>query len=198
MIVQFLLVCDGSSDTALLPHIRSLLIKYGATEADGTSSYVGDTLAEKIRRGRDLYGDEDLLFIHRDAEHYQDSVAAGPQKRYDEIREGIHHSGYSGVYVPIVPVRMTEAWLLGDVAAIRRVAGKPKGQQPLGLPSVGRLEEIADAKELLRKALLMAGTPKGRRRSKQFNADFGNFRRQLLENLPAGVYLELGSVDISS
>ena len=146
MIVQFLLVCDGSSDTALLPHIRSLLIEHGATEADGTSSYVGNTLADKIRRGRDFYGDVDLLFIHRDAEHYQDTSAAGPQKRYDEISEGIHHSGYDGVYVPIVPVRMTEAWLLGDVSAIRRVAGKPNGQQDLTLPAVRRIEGVADAK----------------------------------------------------
>ena len=31
----------------------------------------------------------------------------------------------------IVPVRMTEAWLLLDESAIRRVAGRPHGDEPL-------------------------------------------------------------------
>jgi len=84
--------------------------------------------------------------------------------------------------VPIVPIRMTEAWLLLDEEAIRMVAGRPSGVEPLGLPTASRVEAVADPKARLRSALEMACGPSGRRLRK-FKRDFPAHRRQLLERL---------------
>jgi hypothetical protein len=56
----------------------------------------------------------DVLFIHRDAEREP------PEKRRREIDMAIAALGNSVSYwVPVIPVRMTEAWLLIDEKAIR-------------------------------------------------------------------------------
>lgn len=95
-----------------------------------------------------------LLVVHRDAE------AASPPSREDEIPGG------EGL-VRCVPVRMTEAWLLGDASAIRRAAGNPSGQEELRLPRMRRVEALPDPKATLRDALLRAaGEPTGRRRKR--------------------------------
>lgn len=48
--------------------------------------------------------------------------------------------------VPVIPGRMTEAWLRLDEAAIRRVAGNPNGRTKLGLPKLHEVESVADPK----------------------------------------------------
>lgn len=184
MTVRFLLICEGSSDAALIYHIQKMLIHCGASEADGTASHRGRSISEKIRLGLREYGAADLLLVHRDAD------SAGSDARYAEIEEGVDDSGYCGAWVAVVPVRMMEAWLLADEMAIRRVAGRPRGTAPLRLPPPGGLEGLADPKQRLREALLNAGEPRGPRRRKRFSAGFGGFRRQLAENLPLGGPLE--------
>ncbi|HUT94205.1 MAG TPA: hypothetical protein VMY37_32390 [Thermoguttaceae bacterium] len=67
--------------------------------------------------------------------------------------------------VPVVPVRMTEAWLLFDEKAIRRAAGNPNGTDPLQVP-VRQAEDIPDPKAVLHEALRTASGLSGRRRQK--------------------------------
>ena len=86
------------------------------------------------------------------------------------------------VHVPVVPVRMTEAWLLVDEPAIRRVAGNPNGRCALDLPQVSKVETIADPKKLLKQVLATASELSGRR-LKRFNDRFPENRRQLLQRL---------------
>jgi hypothetical protein len=84
--------------------------------------------------------------------------------------------------VPVIPVRMTEAWLLLDEAEIRWVAGNPKGRAHLSLPRPHEVESVADPKALLRECILQAAGVTGRRRlavAKRFD----QHRRQLLERL---------------
>ena len=190
MIVRFLLICEGASDQALVPHIQRLLIQHGATEADGISSHFGTSLIEKMKQGLDLSAAPDLLFVHRDADHHRDTRAAGARKRYEEIVTAVQSASHGGRYVGIVPVRMTEAWLLVNECAIRQVAGNPHGRQDLGLPSVSRIETIAKPKKLLEEVLFRAGSPKGQRNKKKFREKFGEHRRQLIESLPVGGPLE--------
>ena len=180
MTVRFLLICEGSSDAALISHIQRSLIHCGVSEADGTASYRGRSISEKIRLGLQQYGAADLLFIHRDADN------AGADARYTEIEKGVSGAGYRGDWVGIVPVRMMEAWLLVDEPAIRRVAGRPRATVPLDLPPPADLEGLADPKQRLREVLLSAGGPRGVRRRKRFIAGFAGFRRQLTESLPLG------------
>ena len=58
---------------------------------------------------------------------------------------------------------MQEAWLLIDEAALRRAAGNPNGTQPLAIPEVQTLEELADPKQLIRELLHQASELRGRR-----------------------------------
>ena len=210
MRIQFLLVCEGSSDDALVYHIEKLLIKCGATEADGVpfhgkphdthsrqeveqSRETLSELAKKVKYGLELFGAPgrlpDLLFVHRDADHYRDTKDAGPGKRYDEIHEAVPSASHSCQYVGVVPVRMTEAWLLVDKCEIRRVAGKPDNRCNLDLPALRGIERIGNPKQCLQELLLQAGSPSGRRRQ-NFKSKFGSHRRQLIENLPVGGPLE--------
>ena len=88
---------------------------------------------------------------------------------------------------------MTEAWLLLDEAAIRMVAGNPRGRQVLSLPKVNEVERLADPKSRLREALQAAADVRGRRRSR-LDRRFNNNRRQLLRRLdPTGPVTQLSS-----
>jgi hypothetical protein len=85
-------------------------------------------------------------------------------------------------HVPVIPIRMTEAWLLLDEAEIRRVAGAPNGKAALDLPRPRRVESIPDPKEVLRQTLARASGLSGRR-LELFNKRFSLHRRQLLEGI---------------
>jgi len=134
-------------------------------------------------------GDCDLLLVHRDADASQETGSAGPETRRAEIEEAVKDSGFTGTWVAIVPVRMTESWLLLDESAIRRVAGKANGNVPLGLPGQMQVESESDPKGCLARALLAASETSGRRRQK-FHRDIPQMKRLLLEELPVGGPLE--------
>ena len=102
----------------------------------------------------------DLLFIHRDAE------GDPPDHRRREIHEAIESLGAKMrvAHACIVPIRMTEAWLLFDEDAIRFAAGNPNGHVQLDLPPLSRLEHKPDPKRLLHELLIVASELSGRRR----------------------------------
>jgi hypothetical protein len=100
------------------------------------------------------------LFVHRDAERET------PANRIAEIRRALAGAAARGTQlpaVPVIPVRMLEAWLLFDEAAIRRAAGNPNGLVQLGLPSPRQVEQLPDPKENLKTALRTASELRGRR-----------------------------------
>ena len=168
--LRYTLVADGSSDRALLPILTWLLRQYcGAIPIQAEFadlrrlSPAPRKLSERIDRGVELYPC-DLLFVHRDAE------SASIEERKAEIRRALEESSVEGSVrvVCVVPVRMQEAWLLIDEAALRKAAGNPNGTQPLDMPDVRRLEELADPKRLIRDLLSQASGRQGRR-LKSFN-----------------------------
>ncbi len=92
-----------------------------------------------------------LMFVHRDAEN------VSLRQRLNEF------AGYErrGV-VPVVPVRMSETWLLIDGRAIARAAGR--SAKPVRVPRVRKLESVRDPKRVLDELLVKAaGQPTGRR-----------------------------------
>ncbi|PZG16433.1 hypothetical protein C1I95_17670 [Micromonospora craterilacus] len=127
------------------------------------------------------------MVVHRDADN------AGQHARRQEIESAMQSLGSVADLLPVIPVRMTEAWLLLDEAAIRHVAGNPRGRTRLNLPRLHEVESRADPKSILRSCLLTASEESGRRRdsvAKRFN----EHRRQLLERLdPNGPVLRLES-----
>ena len=153
---------DGSSDRALVPVLRWLVdlrssVVFEIAWADlRRLQRAPKGLADRVRAAVDLHPC-DLLVVHRDAE--RDDIA---QRRH-EIASAT--SGLKHAVVAVVPVRMTEAWLLFDEAAIRRAAGCPNGTMPLGLPPWKKVEALPDPQELLYAAMRDASALKGRRRA---------------------------------
>ncbi len=163
--MRYTLVADGSSDRALLPILTWLLRQsYGAIPIQAEFADLSrlphppKKLSERINRSVELYPCE-LLFVHRDAE------SASIEERDAEICEALEESSVEGLVrvVCVVPVRMQEAWLLIDEAALRKAAGNPNGTQPLDMPDVQKLEELADPKQLLCELLRQASGLQGRR-----------------------------------
>jgi hypothetical protein len=131
-------------------------------------------LPDRIIKTIDLYPC-DALFVHRDGEHQPYTV------RQSEIQEGIEAAKALApdspfpTAIPVIPVRMQEAWLLVDVEALRRAAGNPNGSVPLSLPPVSSLEDIPDPKGILTR-LLETATELGQRRLRKFNSGQARLR----------------------
>lgn len=183
MVTKFLLVCEGNSDAPLAFHIQRLFESSGFSRPDFDISPEGRLLVEKISNGLGMAPHYDVLFVHRDADR------AGSDARYREITEAIEQVEYRGQWVGIVPVRMTESWLLMDEDAIRSIAGNPNGRLQLDLPSPTEAERMADPKSALQLAIITGAEVRGRRR-RALAKRLPNMRDQLLGNLPVGGPLE--------
>ena len=148
MNICYTLLSDGSSDRALMPVLNWLLKSHCPSCAIDSQwsdlarlPHPPKTLAEKIRTTLDLYPC-DLLFIHRDAEKQ------GYDARREEILTALQNIT-SPPAICVIPVRMQEAWLLLDEAAIKKAAGNPSAADKLLLPKAGRVEQIPDPKQTL-------------------------------------------------
>ena len=163
--IQFTLFADGPTDRALLPVLGWLI----------RETHRPDTIAHEFLSKPELRSDLsftaqlqtaldfapcDILFIHRDAEK-QD-----PQLRYDQIGKAIALLSASHAKIPhvcVVPVRMTEAWLLADERAIRKAAANERGTAQIDLPKLSRIESLPDPKAKLHELLRAASGKNGRR-----------------------------------
>ena len=152
--LTYALVADGGTDRVLQPIIeRSIRCIDPAVEIlEPEFRKRRGPVAEYLSK---YHHGAMLLFVHRDAE------GTGPEARRVEFA----HVNDERV-VPLIPVRMTEAWLLGDADAIARAAGRPGAN--IQLPPSHSVENIANPKSLLESLLIeAAGRPTGRKR-KQF------------------------------
>lgn len=184
--IRFVLIREGSSDNGLIPHLENLCVEVGADEVMsaafdhqriGTGS--GSTVEAKLRAVLHHEPNANLIFIHRDADR-RDSTP-----RHNEVASAIDAVSPENECVCVVPVQETEAWILLDDAAIRRVAGRLSGKVPLSLPKPSQVEFTANPKERLQQALLLAADLTGRKRDR-FRAEFPSHRQLLLERLPTG------------
>ena len=92
----------------------------------------------------------DFLFVHRDAE------GIDPTIRQQEIETHWKSSQRTATLICVVPVRMTEAWLVANEKPIREAVGNPNGTEPLGLPAIKNIESLPDPKAILFEALKSA------------------------------------------
>lgn len=120
----------------------------------------GRGVADRLRAIVGLGDTPDILFVHRDAE------AQRLERRVNEVARAVAQVRADLPFVAVVPVRMTEAWLLLDEQSIRIVAGSPSSTVDLGLPPPSRTEHHPDPKALLREALDTASGLSGGRRSR--------------------------------
>ena len=170
---RFLLVADGSSDRDLLPVLRWSVREIApALHFYEPEFVVRDTRLDFEAELRRLHMDykPDLLFVHRDAERMP----------LQERRSQIPDIGCN--LVRVVPLRMTEAWLLIDQSAIRSAAGNPNGNIALSLPPIERLETLPDPKGILRELLVTASELPPRRRQR-FKAGLSRRIQQVAANI---------------
>lgn len=191
MIYRGVLLVDGSSDAPLARHLEVLCSRSGFKVRITTPDLrrlpdpPGLSVTARLEALKQIDGSYDIVFVHRDAEREHSDA------RIDEIEKAIRIVLPGRPYVPVVPVRMTEAWLLLDERAIRAVAGRPSGRSNLSLPS--RVEELPDPKRELQQALARASGASGRRLTR-VKSRFNEHRRQLLERLDVdGPVTELGA-----
>ena len=168
--LRYTLLSDGSSDQALIPILTWLLRELGVRSAIQPAwadlrrlRKPPNRLDERIRTSLELFPCE-LLFVHRDAEQEPLQTRKGEiRSAFSQARAGI---GAKPPAVCVVPVRMTEAWLLSSEAAIRAAAGNPLGRDEVHLPEPSQVEKIPNPKDLLYKTLRTASGLTGRRRQK--------------------------------
>ena len=164
--LRYTLLTDGASDRALLRILTWVLVEH---LPDWAIQPEWADLRLLPHPPRDLVGKInaavaqypcDLLFVHRDAETVR------REQRVKEIQEAKARCANPELLsICVVPVRMTEAWLLFDEQAIRYAAGNPSGTVPLAVPS-DSFESIPDPKAVLHELLLTASELTGRRKKR--------------------------------
>ena len=178
--LAYAVVADGGTDRLLVP-----IIQWAVHRLDPGV----EILEPEFRKRRGSVSDflaayrtgAMLIFVHRDSEAFT----------LDERLKEFHTVDRQDV-VPVVPVRMSESWLLFDGSAIAKAASTPKA--PVPVPSITEIEHIPDPKGRLDQLLLQAaGTPSGRR-GRIFQRSIVNRRVSVaeyiadyspLENVPA-------------
>ena len=119
-----------------------------------------DRIVEAARRALGFH----VLIVHADADH------PTPERALNErIMPGIlaaaRKDNTCRLLVPLVPVRMTEAWMLADPQALSQVIGTNLTAQDLGLPErPHQVESEPQPRQRLREATCRARAQYPRRR----------------------------------
>lgn len=169
------LVTDGSSDRLLAPLIELLFsahteLPYQVNCAEGLPPLSGGIKA-RIDSALELFPC-DFLFVHRDAEGVEAAV------RQQEIETDWLNSKKTATLICVIPVRMTEAWLIANAKPIRSAVGNPNGTEALGLPAIKDIESSPGPKEILF-AALKAASGLSASRKRRFNPH--QFRHRVSE-----------------
>ena len=164
--IECTFLSDGSFDAALIPILQWVMeeqLGIGSTRFAWADlqrlPHPPRLLVERMVAAVTLYPCQ-ILFVHRDAEN-QPAV-----KRYEEVQgamESVRQKGHKLPHVCVVPVRMSEAWLLLDEQSIRLAAGNPGGTMSLEMPAYDRIEAMADPKVVLHSLLRTASGLRHRR-----------------------------------
>jgi hypothetical protein len=116
------------------------------------------------------------LIIHSDGDDrgYEQTIAELFQPGKNHVLSASIHENVCIDLVPLIPVRMTEAWMLADPDAICTVLGKKAEARALGIPTKAKLVE----KELKPKAtleqIIQVAYPQQSRDWKRFKAKLYN------------------------
>ncbi len=115
-----------------------------------------------------------LLFVHADADArlparaMRERIVPGFQAVQDARNLG---ESVCGHLIPVVPVQMTEAWMLADGDTLCEIIGATHSAQDLNIPArSGLVEAIADPKDRLRQVLATADAGRTRRRHQRMVA----------------------------
>lgn len=149
--LTYSVVADGGTDRVLVP-----IIQWAIHRLDPQVEILEPEFAKRSGSVKDflsVYNPEVMLvFVHRDSEN----------RSIEERLVEFATTEESNV-VPVIPVRMSEAWLLVNGPAIARAAGA--SSSIVTVPKTSTIENISDPKRHLDNLILeAAGNPSGRRR----------------------------------
>jgi hypothetical protein len=165
------LYAEGPTDERFLSIIiqrtaEGLLLRLGQTVVDVLTPIIlrpkfTHTLTSRAESILDVaqqaYGYHALI-IHTDADHSTSEWAMN-----ERIRPGIdlvqlRQNGVCHHLVPIIPVRMTEAWMLTDIRALQTVIGTDLSATALGIPEHPSLvDKLLEPKQILNQAIQNSG-----------------------------------------
>lgn len=165
------LIADGTSDRALIPLLRLVMQTHLNLPFEDPQliQFEENDLKSKVHNALSNYT-LDILFIHRDAEN------ESWQNRQQEISGAIPPNA-TGNIVSVIPIKMTEAWLLTDEKAIRSAVGNVTSTASLNIPKISKLESCS-AKKVLFDALTFA-SEYGAQRRRKFRPE--QFRHRVAE-----------------
>lgn len=172
----YTLLADGSSDEVLCPIIDWLLVQHSADNWRAQFAFeslpaISDGLQRRAIAAANLFPC-DVLFAHRDAEGMS----------FAERRDQILEIEIGTRVVPVVPVRMTEAWLFSSEIAIRRAAEHPNGTHQIPILRSADWDRRADIKDCLHECLEIASGLTGRQLDR-FRAHRRNRARRRITEL---------------
>jgi hypothetical protein len=165
--IKYTLLTDGTSDKALI-NIINWLFNDLIPEMPIQSQFADLSRLPDPPRSIDLKMSKavehypcDILFVHRDAEKSDKETF---DLRCKEIQDNFNKTDIEDAkLVKVIPVRMTETWLLIDIEAIKLASGNRKENKNLKLPSIHQLENHSSAKSTLHSLIKQASGLKGRR-----------------------------------
>ena len=148
--LTYAVIADGKTDRVLVP-----IIQWAIHRLDPEVEILEPEFRRRSGSVAEFLGTYDsgamLVFVHRDAENL--TLDARMREFESVSRTDV---------VAVVPVRMSEAWILFDGPAIARAAGSRSAQ--VSVPKLSEIEAIAEPKDLLERLLFeAAGSPTGRR-----------------------------------
>lgn len=164
--IRYTLLADGASDKALMQIINwTINDQWPEAETKGQFADLWHIkprpagLRERAAKAVEYYPC-DILFVHRDAEQIRNNEAIFGERK-SEIAAAVKTLYHN--CIPVIPIKMTETWLLTNVAAIRKASGSRNQSLHIPLPPVNKLEVENNPKEKLYELLKSASGLKGRR-----------------------------------
>ena len=174
-------VTEGTTDTRFLENIIQRSFEDVAFECRGqmeilpvqhikkeTKSKFIDAIKQCAQQARKI--GVTILCIHVDADNRSDKIVF-ERKINPVFQECSRLSGeaYCNNLVAIVPIQMTEAWMLADTALLKDEIGTDKGDTELGIHR--NVEDYKDPKEAIKTAIRIARQELTKRRRHKLKID---------------------------
>jgi len=129
------------------------------------TSYMDEVIAAS-RKGV-LYFGISVLCIHADADDSTDASVFNNKINPSLRKIEAEQDDICKVIVPVVPVQMTEAWMLADKMLLKNQIGTDKSDMELGFDK--NPEQISDPKTVITGAIRIASREKGKRHRNDLN-----------------------------
>ncbi|OQX24118.1 MAG: hypothetical protein BWK80_22480 [Desulfobacteraceae bacterium IS3] len=179
--VVFALYAEGRTDERFLPIIirrtvQNILIRHGELPVNVAEPTVlklkkskPSARAECILKAAEQASGYHALIVHADADDRMADRAMKEriQPGFDLVLKQKDKNKVCRQLAPIIPIRMTEAWMLTDIKALQDVIGTDLDARKMGVPEKSKaVESLSDPKQTLQEAVRNALANRPRRRGR--------------------------------